>query len=315
MPPKVLLVATVKNEGPNILEWVAHHLLVGFDHIQVYQNDSTDETEKHLRTMARLGIIEYYRNDDPKGLFQNKAYRRARFTDAFDNCDWWMTLDADEFLHVRAGAGKVQDLISACEGADEILVNWRMFGNSHHRTLSDALVTERYTLADRHDRILQDLIGYKSLFKRTAFARPGIHRAKLPQIETPRVVNASGIPIDQLQIPSWRSTDPGLRKFAQINHYSLRDASSFLLKAARGSAGHVGRDVRLKYWEYRNFNDEEETCLSERTAPLREKMKELDEVSGGRLGFLKENSFRLWQEKLPTLLEDPEMRELYEALV
>ena len=52
--PTSLLVATVKNEGPNILEWVAHHRLCGFDRIQIYQNDSTDTTVQTLRTLDRL---------------------------------------------------------------------------------------------------------------------------------------------------------------------------------------------------------------------------------------------------------------------
>lgn len=71
--PKVLLVTTVKNEGPNILEWVAHHLLAGFDHIQIYQNDSEDSTQKHLRTLAKAGVIEYFPNPSRRGQWQNKA--------------------------------------------------------------------------------------------------------------------------------------------------------------------------------------------------------------------------------------------------
>lgn len=50
---KVLLISTVKNEGPNILEWVAHHLCIGFTHIQIYQNDSEDGTQKTLRTLHK----------------------------------------------------------------------------------------------------------------------------------------------------------------------------------------------------------------------------------------------------------------------
>ncbi|MGO4916449.1 glycosyltransferase family 2 protein [Pseudogemmobacter sp. W21_MBD1_M6] len=55
---RTLLVATVKNEGPNILEWVSHHLLAGFDDIVVYQNDSIDGTDDTLRLLAELRIPE-----------------------------------------------------------------------------------------------------------------------------------------------------------------------------------------------------------------------------------------------------------------
>ena len=58
-----LLVATVRNEGPNILEWVAHHRLCGFDRIQIFQNDSTDNTVRTLRILDRLGVIEFFQNN------------------------------------------------------------------------------------------------------------------------------------------------------------------------------------------------------------------------------------------------------------
>ena len=32
------LVATVKNEGPYLWEWVAHHNSIGFDNIVIFQN-------------------------------------------------------------------------------------------------------------------------------------------------------------------------------------------------------------------------------------------------------------------------------------
>jgi hypothetical protein len=49
---KVLIVTTMKNEAPYILEWVAHHLALGVDNILAFTNDFDDGTE---RLLARLG--------------------------------------------------------------------------------------------------------------------------------------------------------------------------------------------------------------------------------------------------------------------
>ena len=62
MRERSLLVTTIKDEGPNILEWVAHHRLCGFDTIMVFQNNSSDFTVQTLKVLDRLGAIRYLPN-------------------------------------------------------------------------------------------------------------------------------------------------------------------------------------------------------------------------------------------------------------
>lgn len=310
--PKTMLVATVKNEGPNILEWVAHHLLIGFDRIHIYQNDSTDETAKHLRTLQRIGAIEYVPNDSAHRDWQNRAYRRASRSDSYRDSDWCMALDGDEFLNVHSGG--VQDLIAACDGADEIVVNWRQFGSSGHRDLSDRLVVERFTMAEAGDLVVRHVRGVKSLFRTRAFKRPGIHRAKIPLVDPIRVKNGSGLDESAFTTTNWRCTDPGACRFAQVNHYAVRDASSFLLKSARGSSSHPDRAVQMKYWKGFNTNIEADRRLALQAPRIWDKMRELDDLSGGRLFFLRRNSLRLWQERLEHLLASPAERALFDEI-
>ncbi|MEM9316375.1 MAG: glycosyltransferase family 2 protein, partial [Pseudomonadota bacterium] len=292
-----------------------HHRAIGFDRIQIYQNDSDDVTQKHLRTLQRAGAVEYFNNPSRNQTWQNKAYRRASQSDSYRDATWCMALDGDEFLHIKTGDGTLPDLVAACEGADEILVNWRYFGSGGHRDLSDRLVTERYTLCERSETVACLPRGVKSLFRTNAFRRPGIHRAKVPQVADPVVKNGSGLRLDNDRIVSWRICDPSLRSLAQVNHYAVRDASSFPLKTIRGSASHPDRDVSLKYWSILNLNDIEETDLQHMAARTREIMGELDAKSHGRLMHLREVSLKMWQEKLDAILRIPAYRQLYEALV
>ena len=78
---RVMLVTTVKDEGPNILEWVCYHRMIGFTDIVVFQNDSFDTTERTLWTLQEMGVIRYFNNNFRKpwvrANFQNRAYRRA----------------------------------------------------------------------------------------------------------------------------------------------------------------------------------------------------------------------------------------------
>lgn len=311
-----LLVATVKNEGPNILEWVAHHRLCGFDRIQIYQNDSDDTTVPILRQLDRIGAIEFHNNRHNKGAHQMRAYRRAARSETFRDSTWCMTLDGDEFLNISVGDKTVGALIDACpDTASTILVHWRIFGSNHQREFSGELVTERFTRAEPANAIRDTLTPFKSLFRTDAFHRPGIHLPRDPKTEVQLICNASGLTEDEFTRKNWRAMDPGARRFAQVNHYMLRDLPSFLLKHARGSANAPHRDVGLNYWRKHDRNDEEDTSLAARAFEIWAEMKRLDKASDGKLLRLRQRGLRQWRIALDELLEDPEMNALNESIL
>ena len=315
---KCLLVTTVKNEGPNILEWVAHHRLCGFDHIQIYQNDSTDTTANSLKVLDRLGVIEYHANWHPRGAHQMRAYRRAARSEAYRDCDWCMVLDGDEFLNVKVGRNKVHDLIAACQSdADAILVNWKIFGSSHKTDFSDQLISERFTLAEDPNEITTgtSFSPFKPLFRTSSYQRLGIHLPRIPQKPDPKVYNGSGLADGEFHRINWRGQDPLARKYAQVNHYIVRDLSSFLLKHARGSANNPSRDVGLKYWNQHNRNDAPDVLLADRRDSIWEEMKRLDAMSDGKLFQLRRRAQRQWRLALEELSQRSDIADLKDAIL
>ena len=48
------VVSTMKNEGPYIIDWVAHYKTLGFDHILVCTNDCTDPTVEILLRLQEM---------------------------------------------------------------------------------------------------------------------------------------------------------------------------------------------------------------------------------------------------------------------
>lgn len=311
-----LLVATVKNEGANILEWVAHHRLCGFDRIQIYQNDSTDTTVRSLRVLDRLGIIEFYQNAHKQGAFQARAYRRAARSEAYAASDWCMTLDGDEFLNVRVGDGKVTDLINACpDAADAIMVNWRVFGSAGQKRINTDLITKRFVRAEVEDRVATRVTPYKTLARTASYKRPGIHLPHDPLKEDPVLCNGSGLLAHEFERKNWRGTDPAVRKFAQVNHYMLRDLSSFLLKHIRGSANAPHRKIDLKYWRHFDRNEEEDTSLAQNSDAVWAEMERLNELSGGRLLKLRQKALRQNRQEVRELLKDPEIAAMRDSIL
>ena len=313
---RFFLTLTVKNEAPNIVEWVAYHRMIGFTDIVVYQNDSVDGTQKLLRTMAKHGYIQYFKNESKYGAPQNRAYRRASRLDEFKTADWAMTLDGDEFLVIHEGEGRVADLVDALPPeANCATIHWKFFGSSGHANTPDGLVSEEFTRAEPREKIGYRGAGFKSIFRPSVFLRPGIHKPRVPADgAVPVYCNGSGDLLGDVEDIGWFSRDRSLRKLAQVNHYAIRDPQQFILKSARGRTANHGRAVDKKYWDECNANDEEDLALSSKSGEIREVMAEMDRKTRGRLTLLAQEGRRINQELFASLMEDPYYRQVYEEI-
>ncbi len=65
---QVTAVSMMKDEGPFVIEWVAHHLAVGFTDLVVYTNDCSDGTDDMLIRLEELGLAHHRRNVIPEGI-------------------------------------------------------------------------------------------------------------------------------------------------------------------------------------------------------------------------------------------------------
>lgn len=130
-----VLISSVKNEGPFLLEWVAHHMVLGFDRIYVASNDCSDGSDDLLDALQGAGSILHLRNVvEPGEIPQHVGYARMRARYPLDEADWLMTLDADEFLNVHTDGHKVQDLTAtAAPDVDLIALSARTFSGEPQR--------------------------------------------------------------------------------------------------------------------------------------------------------------------------------------
>ncbi|MGO4907090.1 glycosyltransferase family 2 protein [Pseudorhodobacter sp. W20_MBD10_FR17] len=278
---KAFLVATAQNQGPYFLEWVAHHLEIGFTDIAIYQNDSDDLTHETLSALRDIGAIQYFYNRAPKPIRRLNAYARAAKLAAYRSSDWALALDMDEFLVVKAGGGTLRDLPAALLNADCIAIRRRNFGNSGYETITDQLVTERFSMADRPD---ENRVS-KSLFRPAKYALPGIHS---PQ-----------------GAPHARHTAPNV--CAQINHYATRDVAGFLLKSVQHPTSPA---VGARYWATRNTNVAIDDSTRPHLARVAARMEALNTASNGRLMDLREAAIFAHMARYYTLLQDAPMRQL-----
>ncbi len=265
-----LAILCVRNEGAFLLEWLAHHRAIGFDHFLVFSNDCDDGTDTMLDRLAGLGWLTHIRNEGPydQGGIQFTALKQAAKMDIVRDADWILPLDIDEFLNIHAGGGTLSDLHDALPDATAITLTWRLFGNNGQVRFLDKPVTEVF------DHAAPEVLFWPwraSMFKTLylndgTYKKPGVHRPRSPDKErlaAARWYDSHGRALDdqfktRRIFSNYGQPNYGL---AQINHYPLGAMESYVLKADRGRAVHSDDLLGMDYWVERNFCTDIDTTI------------------------------------------------------
>ena len=140
---KTILFTNARDEK-NIREWVAHHLIIGFDLIYIFDHKSIKPLSQELNNLKKV-IVERCEIDGPiKMQLMLKASKIATVAGA----DWMLYLDADEYLILNT-FHSVKNMLQYYLFADSIAINWLMFGtNFHKKEPTHGLLIENYTKSD-----------------------------------------------------------------------------------------------------------------------------------------------------------------------
>ncbi|WP_226780701.1 glycosyltransferase family 2 protein [Oceaniglobus trochenteri] len=316
---RVLVISTMRDEGPHLLEWVAHTRAAGADDILVFSNDCTDCTDVLLDALAAGGALTHVRNTPPEGRTpQWSALKQAADHPLTRAADWIAVLDCDEFINLRGALRSFHALIAAVPGADAIVLPWRLFGHAGHLARPDGLTIDSYTRAISPTALYPPLSRFfKTLYRREAMQKPGVHRPKQRKGAVPAWVDGSGRPLDRAmagddgRIMLWGA--PLATDLVQLNHYSVRSVHDFLLKRGRGLPNHTDKPVDLTYWIERNFNCEEDASIARMAPATRAELARLSALPG--VAAAQAASDRLGQAALQAALAQPDTVALMGRLV
>ncbi|MBV7410136.1 glycosyltransferase family 2 protein [Maritimibacter sp. DP1N21-5] len=263
-------VLCVRNEGAFLLEWIAHHLGVGFTDIVVASNDCQDGTDAMLDRLAEVAPVHHIRNDGPHdaGGVQFTALKAMDRHPAVRDADWLLALDVDEFVNIHVGDRTLRALLGALPEADAVTLTWRLFGNGGVVGFEDAPVTEQFT---RAAPVIMQWPWRASMFKTLyrndgTYGKLGVHRPRAPdkaRLERVRWFDGEGRALSEryrmgpIFSPYGRS-NYGL---VQLNHYPLGAMESYIVKRDRGRAVHEADALGLDYWTERNWVEEEDLSI------------------------------------------------------
>ncbi len=320
---KILVVTSMKNESPFILEWIAYHKSIGVDHFLVYTNDCTDNTNDILDRLDALGHVTRVPNpwDPASGKKpQHVALKDALKQPAYKQADWVLTIDVDEFVNIHVGEGTFDDLFRACNYPNVISFTWKFFGNKDIHHYEDRPIMEQFT-ACAPEFIPKPRLGwgFKSMFhKSSPYNRIGVHRPlgiEDEEADQVRWVNGSGRAMPDMLLTNngWRSTKRSLGyRLATLNHYILRSTESFLVKRERGRINHTEHDQGIDYWTRRNYATETDDRIIARMPRMQ---VVLDELMGDKkLAKMHRDAVKWHQKRIAKLLGDPDYKSLYDDL-
>ena len=269
---QVTAVSMMKDEGPYLIEWVAHHLAVGFSDLMVYTNDCSDGTDDMLIRLEALGLAHHRRNVIPDGIKpQPSALNHAQDEPVVQHSDWVMVFDADEFVSIRHGNGTLDDLLTAtkAQGANGIVVTWRIFGSGGVVEWSRAPVTEQYLMAA--PETWNKGWGVKTLFTFDPdYWKLGIHRPKMKtrHIKTDfpdrvKWLTGSGrVMEDYFKFRGWRSITRTIGyDWVQLNHYAVKSVDSYAIRKLRGNVNNKADKYNSDYWSLQDRNEVREDTM------------------------------------------------------
>lgn len=282
----VMAVSMMKDEAPYLLEWFAHHMAVGFTDILVYTNDCSDGTDDMLIRLEELGLGYHRRNDIPEGIKpQPSALKYAQAEPKVQEADWVLVFDADEFLSINHPSGTMDGMLddAVAQGANGIVITWRIFGSGHVVDWSRDPVTEQYLYAAPAHWNLG--WGVKTLFKFDPdYWKLGIHRPKIKNRhlktgfpDEVKWLNGSGVQMeDYFKFRGWRSIRRTIGyNWAQMNHYAVKGIDAYAVRKFRGNVNNKKDKYNADYWSLQDRNEVKDTAILRHSEKRAEIMAEL----------------------------------------
>lgn len=167
-----IIIQTMANNEPHINEWIVHHILLNFDHIYIYDDNSiipiqneVDKLDKYFRdrvTVYRLDhSYEFYNKTIDFDLNSLKYYDELIFNE-YKNykqfyllnyflkyhknvSKWALFSDADEFIYLKDKTC-IKDFLKDYDLYDNIYIKYIFYGTSFHINDPQGLVIDNYRL-------------------------------------------------------------------------------------------------------------------------------------------------------------------------
>lgn len=141
------VILLIKNENRYLQEWIDWHFAIGFDHLYIYDNGTTEKvtavTEQYdSEVQERITVIDWSGHHNH---IQQDAYNHF-MKNYKTEIRWGLFIDSDEFLRFTDGVTEnVNEFLKEYEDYTEIWGYEVEYNANGHETYENAPVRERFT--------------------------------------------------------------------------------------------------------------------------------------------------------------------------
>lgn len=317
----ITVVACMKDEGPFILEWLAHHRAIGVNRFIIFSNDCTDGTKELLDCLDDANVIHHLEN--PNCLVNsnqriNVAFGYSQYLKEYQRADYVALIDVDEFINVTAGDGTLTTLINDMDPFDVLSFNHVNFGFGGIQAYDQAPLTEQFfmTGGEQVGAGTKARTAIKSLHRVRDDITPFNHfpTVKPESYSDVRWRDGSG---NALEISPKKPRRKMLQvrqrvEKVQLNHYVVRSVESFLVKHDRGNVFGFDKIDAIRYaTEYNHNRVEDRSILN--TRAIREAETEAL-LKLPQVAHWHETCVSRHQERIASLLASEQGAHLFEQL-
>ncbi len=315
-----MILSTMKNEAPFILEWLAHHRALGFSNFLIYTNDCDDLTVEMLDALAARGMVCHQPNLVTDFSPHRHVMRYGQHHVMTARAAWLMITDADEFLNIRTRPRRIGRFLAEYHaGADVVVFPWQGFGSNGIVEYADRPVTEQFTACELPPGAGggAKMRPLKSIFRPDArIDRFGLHRPRFADDRGDLVwhfPNGEDCSDKMNRTPKWFAPFRRARSHAYVNHYPLRSVEAYLVKKERGRAGHIGHDLGRAYFDKWDLNGASDTTLATGNRAFHRALAAL--MSDPELADLHRRAVGGFHARIRALRQRPQYAALYDELV
>lgn len=217
--------AIAKDEEFFIKEWVEYHLLIGFEHIYIYDNNSYVPVSKTLSEYIDSGlatVIDFPRDEDQQRIAYMDCLQKYG-----NQCKWMAFIDIDEFI-VPHSANDIRDILDRYGDYGGLAIHWKMFGSGGHKVRPDGGVIKNY------DKVVSLDNHIKSI----------VQPSKVDKVFTPHNFGYrdGSFCVNEDYVPVASHQSYHISRTVQINHYYYKSLEDFKDKLKRGCATGADRD-------------------------------------------------------------------------
>jgi len=235
-PRKTLcIIATARNEGLYVLEWLAYHFAIGVEHVFLYTNDNDDGSDALLDALLADGRLSLFENRvTPGGNAQNKAYAHAlSLNPEVLDYQWALIIDLDEYLVFDPARFASALDFARWHGeieSETVGLNWVHHGPAGQGRWRDEFIARRFPAPCESVNRLN-----KSMIRPGRFLASEPHFPLAPRRGKARaVVNSSREPHDYPEgVDNSSLSARPVAEAAWLNHYFHKSTEEYLAKFSR----------------------------------------------------------------------------------